>query len=110
MSARMRGWWESGLRKAAQLDPRLQRQPAVHLHRRPALKKRAASKRGTPAIAAGDSAVRLVGNEEFRCPYCLEIVEKHDARGVRVCPVCHTHHHADCWAVTGACQVPHYHE
>jgi hypothetical protein len=21
--------------------------------------------------------------------------------------VCHTRHHADCWSVTGVCQVPH---
>jgi hypothetical protein len=23
------------------------------------------------------------------------------------CKICHTLHHADCWAVTGACQIPH---
>jgi hypothetical protein len=51
--------------------------------------------------------VRLVGSQEHRCPYCLEIVERHDPRGVVVCPICHTRHHADCWAVTGMCQVPH---
>jgi hypothetical protein len=28
---------------------------------------------------------------------------------VKVCPICHTHHHADCWEVTGTCQVPHMH-
>jgi transposase len=53
--------------------------------------------------------VRIVGAEEDRCPYCLTVVERNDARGVIVCPVCHTRHHADCWAVTGMCQVPHYH-
>ncbi len=53
--------------------------------------------------------VRIVGAEEDRCPYCLDVVERNDARGVVVCPVCHTRHHADCWAVTGMCQVPHYH-
>jgi len=53
--------------------------------------------------------VQLVGNEAHRCPYCLDPVERNDARGVVVCPVCHTRHHADCWAVTGMCQVPHYH-
>jgi hypothetical protein len=26
---------------------------------------------------------------------------------VKVCPVCKTRHHADCWSVTGTCQVPH---
>lgn len=53
--------------------------------------------------------VRLVGKEEHHCPYCLEIVEKGDARGVKVCSICRTWHHADCWAVTDACQVPHEH-
>lgn len=53
--------------------------------------------------------VQLRGTEAHRCPYCLEPVEHNDPRGVRVCPICHTRHHADCWAVTGMCQVPHYH-
>lgn len=53
--------------------------------------------------------VQLVGTEAHRCPYCLEAVEHNDPRGVKVCPICHTRHHADCWAVTGMCQVPHYH-
>lgn len=44
---------------------------------------------------------------EHRCPYCLEIVKRNDPRGVTECDVCHTLHHADCWAVTGTCQVPH---
>jgi flagellar biosynthesis protein FliQ len=52
-------------------------------------------------------AVQLVGTEEHRCPYCLELVEPNDPRGVVVCPICHTRHHADCWNVTGVCQVPH---
>jgi ribosomal protein L37AE/L43A len=51
--------------------------------------------------------VHLAGVVEHRCPYCLEVVEKKDPRGVRACPICGTHHHADCWAVTGTCQVPH---
>jgi hypothetical protein len=53
--------------------------------------------------------IQLLGSEAHRCPYCLDPVERNDARGVVVCPVCHTRHHADCWAVTGMCQVPHYH-
>lgn len=53
--------------------------------------------------------VRLVGAEEHRCPYCLQLIDSRDSRGVVICPVCHTHHHRDCWAVTGMCQVPHYH-
>jgi hypothetical protein len=55
------------------------------------------------------SAIRLTGKTDDFCPYCLERVEPNDARGVVTCPVCHTRHHADCWAVTGACQVPHQH-
>jgi hypothetical protein len=51
--------------------------------------------------------IRLKGATEHRCPYCLEDVAPGDRRGVVVCPVCHTPHHADCWAVTGTCQVPH---
>jgi hypothetical protein len=53
------------------------------------------------------SDIRLTGVTEHRCPYCLDIVARSDRRGVVVCPVCHTPHHADCWAVTGTCQVPH---
>jgi transposase len=35
-------------------------------------------------------------------------VTARDPRGEVTCPVCHTRHHADCWAVTGVCQVPHH--
>lgn len=45
--------------------------------------------------------------EEHRCPYCLDTVIRSDPRGVEECKVCHTLHHADCWAITGVCQVPH---
>ncbi len=45
--------------------------------------------------------------EEHRCPYCLDAVTRNDPRGVKECEVCHTLHHADCWAITGFCQVPH---
>ncbi len=44
---------------------------------------------------------------EHRCPYCLEPVKPHDPRGIVECKICHTLHHADCWAITGTCQVPH---
>lgn len=51
----------------------------------------------------------LLSNQvEHRCPYCLELVEPGDLRGVVECEICHTLHHADCWAITGACQVPHF--
>jgi ribosomal protein L37AE/L43A len=45
--------------------------------------------------------------EEHRCPYCLDAVTRNDSRGVKECEVCHTLHHADCWSITGVCQVPH---
>jgi hypothetical protein len=54
--------------------------------------------------------VKLLGETEHRCPYCLELVKKNDARGVVVCPECKTWHHKDCWDVTGSCQVAHRHE
>jgi hypothetical protein len=50
----------------------------------------------------------LSGQEQHRCPYCLELIDKDDRRGVVECEICHTLHHADCWAITGTCQVPHY--
>ena len=50
----------------------------------------------------------LSSEEEHRCPYCLELIEPDDPRGVVECEICHTQHHADCWAITGTCQVPHF--
>lgn len=52
--------------------------------------------------------LQLSNEEEHRCPYCLELIDPHDPRGKVECKICHTLHHADCWAITGACQVPHY--
>jgi len=52
--------------------------------------------------------LQLSAEEEHRCPYCLELVKPNDPRGVVECKICHTLHHADCWAITGTCQVPHY--
>ena len=51
--------------------------------------------------------IKFIGVEEHICPYCLDPVEDHDPRGVKICPICKTHHHADCWGITGACQIPH---
>jgi ribosomal protein L37AE/L43A len=62
--------------------------------------------RSKPARRRG-AAVHLSGVEEHVCPYCLEQVVKNDRRGVKVCKVCKTWHHGDCWAITGVCQVPH---
>jgi hypothetical protein len=65
------------------------------------------SQRRSTLVLRGKKPVKFVGTEEHRCPYCLETVAYNDPRGVEICPVCHTHHHADCWEVTGVCQVPH---
>ncbi len=54
-----------------------------------------------------ENGLRLIGSEEHRCPYCLEVVQPNDARGVVICDICHAYHHKDCWDVTGRCQVPH---
>ncbi len=52
--------------------------------------------------------LQLSNEEEHRCPYCLDLIDPNDPRGAVECKICHTLHHADCWAITGACQVPHY--
>ena len=54
--------------------------------------------------------VKLLGETEHRCPYCLELVKKNDSRGVVICPECKTWHHKDCWDITGSCQVAHRHD
>ena len=54
--------------------------------------------------------IKFVGEMEHTCPYCLDPVEPNDPRGVKICPICKTHHHADCWGITGACQIPHSQE
>ena len=54
------------------------------------------------------SRLQLSDVEEHRCPYCLELIDPDDPRGTVECKICHTLHHADCWAITGACQVPHF--
>lgn len=51
--------------------------------------------------------IKFIGVQEHNCPYCLDPVQTHDPRGVKICSVCKTHHHADCWGITGACQIPH---
>ncbi|MCJ7511921.1 MAG: hypothetical protein MUO23_02995 [Anaerolineales bacterium] len=73
--------------------------------------KRGQQKAALPAVRAARRAakrgVRFTGAEDARCPYCLEPVQPNDRRGSKVCPICHTRHHADCWAVTGVCQMAH---
>jgi hypothetical protein len=102
LNQKLHEWWQHGLAEPSNAAPRLSQRPLVRLpHRRRPI---------TAPPPQPDSPVRLVGEEEHRCPYCLELVQKNDPRGITVCPICHTQHHADCWALTGVCQVPHYHE
>ncbi len=51
--------------------------------------------------------LKFTSTTEHKCPYCLQTIEPNDR--VVVCKICHTPHHADCWAITGVCQIPHYH-
>lgn len=59
------------------------------------------------AVRRRQRPIALTSQEDHLCPYCLEPVRQRDPRGVKVCKVCKTWHHGDCWAVTGVCQVPH---
>jgi len=68
---------------------------------------RAAKPRRASSSRRAQSAVHLAVTEQHRCPYCLEPVNRNDARGTVECQVCHTLHHKDCWDITGSCQVPH---
>ena len=54
--------------------------------------------------------VKLSGEEEKVCPYCLEEVRKGDSRGVVVCQECGTWHHEDCWTLSGSCGIAHRNE
>ena len=103
LNRKLQEWWHHGLPESA----RAPSFPARRQHVRLPRKRRPVA---ALPLALPDSPVRLVGEEEHRCPYCLELVKKKDPRGITVCPICHTQHHADCWAMTGVCQVPHYHE
>jgi hypothetical protein len=77
----------------------------VHIQHRTAASIRASNvaRRHAP----GTNGVSLGANIVDVCPYCLEEVKPNDPRGVVVCEICGTPHHADCWAITGKCEVPH---
>ncbi len=60
-----------------------------------------------PAPANTNSEVKVIAKDQDRCPYCLDVIEPRDPRGVVVCEICGTPHHADCWAAGGRCQMPH---
>jgi len=89
----------SGLQSAPAPAPRTRGQ------RNGATKRQLERKRRAKRMAE----IHVMGTEESRCPYCLDIVQPNDARGIVTCPICRARHHADCWAITGMCQVPHHH-
>jgi hypothetical protein len=74
--------------------------------RLPAVRQRAP--RRAPRRVSRRLALRIGRVAEERCPYCLDLVRPGDPRGIRRCEICHTAHHADCWAQTGTCQVLHH--
>ncbi len=78
----------------------------------PARKKPSPKKIKLPGLRKlrANNDVKLTGEEEHVCPYCLEEVVKNDSQGVVVCPECGTWHHQDCWNVTGACGIAHRNE
>ena len=80
--------------------------------RKPVEAKIPAKKLKLPAkqLRGGSNDVKLVGEEEHVCPYCLEEVVKGDRAGVVICPECGTWHHQDCWNLTGSCGVAHRNE
>lgn len=77
--------------------------PAVSRKRSPRIEKQP-----LVGLSLRKPKVRLSRVEKHLCPYCLEPVARNDPRGVVECEICHTLHHGDCWAIAGACQVPHY--
>lgn len=80
--------------------------------RKPDKVKTPARKLKVPAKLLGrnNNEVKLVGEEEHVCPYCLDDVVKGDERGTVVCPECGAWHHQDCWNLTGTCGVAHRNE
>ena len=79
--------------------------PRPEIKKPTGLKKKRSKKKPNKA-----KEIKLIGAAEHNCPYCLDPVEHHDPRGVKICSICKTHHHADCWGITGACQIPHSQE
>ena len=74
----------------------------------PTLGRRLETLRRQEAAVEENGSVKVTGLSEERCPYCLDVIEKKDPRGIVVCEICGSPHHADCWeAAGGMCQVPH---
>jgi hypothetical protein len=100
-------------RQPAAAPPRVasQRRQAARVQQRralslPQLRLPIRTRRRSPPVRKS-SEVRVIAKAEDRCPYCLDVIEKNDPRGVVVCEICGTSHHGDCWEAGGKCQVPH---
>ncbi len=100
-SLNLRGMSRSGVRASSGNGSR----PSVRA--RPKLITRHSDKPKRRNATFRQAHVQLALVEDHRCPYCLEPVQRTDPRGVKECEICHSLHHADCWAITGTCQVPH---
>lgn len=104
------GSWSTRLRPSAPPGPRTR---STNGSRSPILKEPKKTKAKDPVVrpkrrrSRRKPQIQFALLEEHRCPYCLDAVSRNDPRGVQECDVCHTLHHADCWAITGFCQVPH---
>jgi hypothetical protein len=100
-------------RQSAVTSQRTASQPrrATRVRQRPALSlphlRLPTRTRRRPLPVRKSSGVKVIAKAEERCPYCLDVIEKNDPRGVVVCEICGTPHHADCWEAGGNCQVPH---
>lgn len=106
LAASFNSWREHTATRLASLMPTSGRGATATRHRK-ATKKHAKRKLTRAHRALRSPEVQLMAEVQHVCPYCLEEVVKNDRRGVKICKVCKTWHHADCWAITGVCQVPH---
>jgi len=100
-------------RQSAVTSQRTASQPrrATRVRQRPALSlpqlRLPTRTRRRPLPVRKSSGVKVISKAEERCPYCLDAIGNNDPRGVVVCEICGTPHHADCWEAGGNCQVPH---
>ncbi|MGZ6347242.1 MAG: RING finger protein [Anaerolineales bacterium] len=95
----------SGFKSKPMIKPRKLDRPVIASAAMPAPGRSSRSKRWNPLRRKPE--IQFAAYEEYRCPYCFEVVKRDDPRGVVECDVCHTLHHKDCWDITGTCQVPH---
>ncbi len=95
-------WFEDTRQRVTQRRLRRHRPRAQALIHLPAR-----SLQAPPAQRKSRAGLRVLSHVEDRCPYCFDKVKRNDPRGVHICEVCGTPHHADCWAIANKCQMPH---